>query len=101
MIVVDNGYKKNDRVQVWWIIKWLEDLLKYYDAKDVQSNLKKLRKYWVNLMLIKNYSVYMNNFLKKTLYFDTSALLKDFANKIDSCVLKITSSTTNDIQIIS
>ena len=53
-------------------------------------------------MLIKNYSVYVNNFLKKTLYFDTSALLKDFANKIDSnFVLKITSSTTNDIQIIS
>ena len=52
-------------------------------------------------MFIKNYSVYMNNFLKKTLYFDTSALLKDFANKIDSFVLKITSSTTNDIQIIS
>ena len=24
--------------------KWLDDLLKYYDAKDVQSNLKK-RKY--------------------------------------------------------
>ena len=78
MIVVDNEFKRmTGFIKTDELSKWLDDLLKYYDAKDVQSNLK-LRKYRVNLMLIKNYSVYMNNFLKKTLYFDTSALLKDF-----------------------
>jgi predicted nucleic acid-binding protein len=40
--------------------------------------------------------------LKKTLYFDTSALLKEFVNEIGSdLVSKITSTNTNDIQIIS
>jgi len=78
MIVVDNEFKRmTGFIKTDELSKWLDDLLRYYDAKDVQSNLK-LRKYWVNLMLIKNYSVYVNNFLKKTLYFDTSALLKDF-----------------------
>ena len=52
-------------------------------------------------MLIKNYLVYMNNFFEKRPYIETSALRKDLANKIDSnFVLEITSSTTNDIQII-
>jgi hypothetical protein len=35
-------------------------------------------------MLIENYSIYVNNFLKKSLYFDTSALLKEFVNEIGS-----------------
>jgi predicted nucleic acid-binding protein len=40
--------------------------------------------------------------LKKILYFDTSALLKEFVNEIGSdLVSKITSSNTNNIQIIS
>jgi hypothetical protein len=30
------GFIKSDELS-----KWLDDLLKYYDAKDVQSNLKK------------------------------------------------------------
>jgi hypothetical protein len=53
-------------------------------------------------MLIENYSIYVNNFLKKSLYFDTSALLKEFVNEIGSDLIsKITSPNTNDIQIIS
>ena len=68
MIVVDNEFKRmTGFIKTDELSKWLDDLLKYYDAKDVQSNLK-LRKYRVNLMLIKNYSVYMK-FFEKDLIF--------------------------------
>ena len=42
MIVVDNEYKKKltGFIKSDELSKWLDDLLKYYDAKDVQSNLK-------------------------------------------------------------
>jgi len=69
MIVVDNEFKRmTGFIKTDELSKWLDDLLRYYDAKYVQSNLK-LRKYWVNLMLIKNYSVYVNNFFEKDLIF--------------------------------
>ena len=50
-------------------------------------------------MLIENYSIYREYyFLKKSLYFDTSALLKEFVNEIGSNLIsKITSPNTNDI----
>ena len=40
--------------------------------------------------------------MKKTLYFDTSAILKEFVNEIGSDLIsKITSTNTHDVQIIS
>jgi len=45
MIVVDNEFKRmTGFIKTDELLKWLDDLLRYYDAKDVQSNLK-LRKY--------------------------------------------------------
>jgi hypothetical protein len=45
MIVVDNEFKRmTGFIKTDELSKWLDDLLRYYDAKYVQSNLK-LRKY--------------------------------------------------------
>jgi hypothetical protein len=53
MIVVDNEFKiMTGFIKTDELSKWLDDLIRYYDAKDIQSNLI-LRKYLVNLMLIR------------------------------------------------